>query len=64
MGMEPILEALKSHPDADIIVAGRAYNPLPYVAFCEYSEIHDPGIYWHMGKIMECGVFVVSIKDR
>ncbi len=62
MGMEPILKALRENPDADVIIAGRAYDPSPYAAFCAYKGIDDPGIYWHMGKIMECGAFCCEKK--
>ena len=54
MGMEPFLAVLREHPDVDVIVAGRAYDPAPYAALCDLRGI-DAGIYWHMGKIMECG---------
>ena len=64
MGMEPILKALNENPDADVIVAGRAYDPSPYAAFCAYKGITDPGIYWHMGKIMECGAFCCEKKGQ
>ncbi len=64
MGMEPIYQALVENPDADIIVAGRAYDPSPYAAFCKYKGIDDPGIYWHMGKIMECGAFCCVKKGQ
>lgn len=64
MGMEPILRALQEHPDADIVVAGRAYDPAPYAAYCAYRGIEDPGIYWHMGKIMECGAFCCEKKGQ
>ena len=46
MGMEPILKALRENPDVDIVVAGRAYDPSPYAAFCAYMGIDDPGIFW------------------
>ena len=62
MGAEPILKALQENPDVDIIIAGRAYDPSPYAAFCAYKGITDPGIYWHMGKIMECGAFCCEKK--
>ena len=54
MGEEPFLEVFRQHPDIDVIVAGRAYDPAPYAAL---SALHgvDAGICWHMGKIMECG---------
>lgn len=64
MGEEPILKALEDHPDADIIVAGRAYDPSPYAAYCHYRGITDPGIYWHMGKVMECGAFCCEKKGQ
>lgn len=64
MGMEPILKALEENPDADIIIAGRAYDPSPYAAYCRFRGIDDPGIYWHMGKIMECGAFCCEHKGQ
>lgn len=64
MGMEPILKAMSENPDADIIVAGRAYDPSPYAAYCKFKGIDDPGIYWHMGKIMECGAFCCEKKGQ
>lgn len=54
MGAEPILKVLQEHPDIDVIVAGRAYDPAPFAAFCRLHGV-DEGVYWHMGKIMECG---------
>jgi hypothetical protein len=64
MGAEPILKALQDNPDADIIVAGRAYDPSPYAAYCMYRGIENSGIYWHMGKIMECGAFCCEQKGQ
>ena len=64
MGAEPFLEVLRAHPDINVIVAGRAYDPAPYAAFCQYHGIDDPGIYWHMGKIMECGANCAEPKGR
>jgi hypothetical protein len=55
MGLEPFLKAMRDHPDFDIIVGGRAYDPAPYAAFCVYHGFTDLGIAYHMGKIMECG---------
>ena len=54
MGAEPFARALDENPEVDVIVAGRAYDPAPYAALCLRRGI-DPGIAWHMGKIMECG---------
>jgi hypothetical protein len=64
MGMEPILKVLREHPDVNVIVAGRAYDPAPYAAFCMLHGIEDPGIFWHMGKIMECGANCAEPKGR
>jgi hypothetical protein len=61
MGAEPILATLQQYPDLDIVVAGRAYDPSPYAAFCMLHGI-EPGIYWHMGKIMECGALCAEPK--
>jgi len=55
MGLEPWLEAMSAHPDFDIIIAGRSYDPSPYAAFCMHRGIPDLGLAYHMGKIMECG---------
>lgn len=64
MGSEPILKVLREHPDVDVVVAGRAYDPAPYAAFCQFHGIEDPGIYWHMGKIMECGANCAEPKGK
>ena len=61
MGVEPFLEALSD--DVDVVVAGRAYDPAPYAALCLKRGI-DPGIAWHMGKIMECGAVCAEPKGR
>jgi len=52
MGMEPFIEAIEH--GVDVIIAGRAYDPAPLAAFCIHKGF-DPGLSWHMGKIMECG---------
>ena len=54
MGAEPFSKALDEAPDLDVIIAGRAYDPAPYAALC-LRRGFDPGVAWHMGKIMECG---------
>ena len=33
MGPEPFLQAMQAHPDFDVIIGGRAYDPAPYIAF-------------------------------
>ncbi|KAL7916669.1 hypothetical protein GGI35DRAFT_485779 [Trichoderma velutinum] len=59
--------SMSAHPDFDIIIGGRAYDPAPYVAFSAYHafnqsyrpvlslDSHILGGFTHMGKIMECG---------
>lgn len=67
MGSEPFVDAMDAHPDFNVIVGGRAYDPSPYVAFCvhqlkrQVSNLSTEdlqsrlGGFLHMGKIMECG---------
>lgn len=64
MGYEPILKLLREHLDIDVVVAGRAYDPAPFAAFCLLHGFEDPGIYWHIGKIMECGANCAEPKGR
>lgn len=52
IGVTPIIELLKQK--VDIIVAGRACDTAIYAAPCLY-EGYDPGLAFHMAKIMECG---------
>jgi hypothetical protein len=67
MGPEPILDAMLANPDFNILIAGRAYDPAPYIAFAAFAsntlleDTSDPaakiilGGFAHMGKILECG---------
>ncbi|KAJ6481766.1 hypothetical protein C8R45DRAFT_1002972 [Mycena sanguinolenta] len=64
MGHEPYLKAMQDHPDFDIIIGGRSYDPAPYAAFCIHKGIKDLGIAYHMGKIMECGALCATPKGR
>lgn len=52
MGHEPMLEALNNN--CDIILCGRAYDPSTFAAFGIYNGF-DPGLSYHLGKILECG---------
>lgn len=52
MGIEPIMTALKN--GAEIIVCGRAYDPAVFAA-APVAKGFDPGICYHVGKILECG---------
>ena len=64
MGIQPFLSAMHDYPDYDIIIAGRAYDPAPYAAFCVYHNVVDLGVAYHMGKIMECGAQCATPKTR
>ncbi|CAM3941429.1 3-methylaspartate ammonia-lyase [Bordetella tumbae] len=63
MGAEPFVNVLREHPDVDVIVAGRSYDPAPFAALCMMHGI-EPGIYWHMGKIVECGANCAEPKGK
>lgn len=49
--------------DPDIIIGGRSYDPAPFAAFSMYHGA-QPGVAWHMGKIMECGGICAVPKGR
>ena len=67
MGPEPILDAMLANPDFNILIAGRAYDPAPYIAYAAFAtktslkNTASPeaqrlwGGFSHMGKILECG---------
>ncbi|MGG3738640.1 acyclic terpene utilization AtuA family protein [Aeribacillus pallidus] len=57
MGVEPYLEALKE--GVDIIVGGRTYDPVMTAALPLFHRM-DPGLSWHMGKILECGAIAAT----
>ena len=52
MGAEPIIRALAA--GAQIVVAGRAYDPACFAAFAIWKGF-PAGPAWHLGKILECG---------
>ncbi|MBQ3075407.1 MAG: acyclic terpene utilization AtuA family protein [Clostridia bacterium] len=52
IGIAPILELLDKK--ADVILCGRACDTAIYAAPCIYNGF-DPGLAFHMAKIMECG---------
>lgn len=63
MGAEPFLKVLQEQPDIDIIVSGRSYDPAPFAGLCMLHGI-EPGVYWHMGKIVECGANCADPKGK
>ena len=52
IGIAPIVKLLEQK--VDVIVCGRACDTAIYAAPCIY-EGYDPGLAFHMAKIMECG---------
>lgn len=74
MGPEPFLDAMSKHPDFNIVIGGRAYDPAPYVAFSIFharqtagkTSVTDAQIggFTHMGKIMECGALCATPKAK
>lgn len=67
VGYEPFLDAMEAHPDFNVIIGGRAYDPAPYIGYAMFElKRQCPGLspaelksrlggFSHMGKIMECG---------
>jgi len=54
VGVEPYLKVLKEHPEIDVLIAGRSCDTAIYAAPAILHGM-DPGLAFHMGKIMECG---------
>ena len=57
IGVESFIKALDM--DADVILAGRACDTAIYAAPCIRAGI-NPGLAYHMAKIMECGSMCAS----
>ena len=57
IGAEPIMEALKQ--GAQVVLAGRACDTAIYAAPCLLHG-YDPGLSFHMAKIMECGAMCAT----
>ncbi|KAF3798012.1 hypothetical protein GCG54_00003914 [Colletotrichum gloeosporioides] len=62
MGPEPFIKTPKEETP-DIIVAGRAYNPSPFAAFCMNLGFERAPAF-HLGKILECGGQCAVPKGR
>lgn len=55
VGPEPYLKVLNEHPDVDIIIGGRSYDPAPFIAFAQHHQLGSAGGYGparHLGKIL------------
>jgi Acyclic terpene utilisation family protein AtuA len=57
MGVEPFVRALDV--GADVILAGRAYDPAVFAAL-PIRRGFDPGLALHLGKILECAAIAAS----
>lgn len=57
MGLEPIMQALEE--GADIILAGRAYDPTAFAAL-PVLKGYDLALALHLGKILECAAIAAS----
>ena len=57
MGPEPFQKALED--GADVVIAGRASDAAIYAAI-PLMRGADPGLAWHLGKIIECGAAVAE----
>jgi hypothetical protein len=57
MGVEPLQAALAA--GAQVVLAGRASDAALYAAL-PIARGHDPGLAWHLGKIIECAGQVVE----
>jgi hypothetical protein len=60
IGAEPFQEALEA--GAEVIIAGRSSDAAIYAAI-PLRLGADPGLAWHMGKIIECGAQVVEPRE-
>lgn len=57
MGEEPFIQALEG--GADVIIAGRAYDPSVFSALA-IKEGFDKGLAIHVGKILECAAIAAT----
>ncbi|MDA8049015.1 MAG: acyclic terpene utilization AtuA family protein [Rhodospirillales bacterium] len=57
MGVEPIQEALKA--GAQVVITGRSSDTSIFAAL-PLLKGFDPGVVWHMAKILECGAASVT----
>lgn len=54
VGAEPFIRIIEDPVRADVVIAGRAYDPAPHAAWSLHRGV-EPGLAWHAGKILECG---------
>jgi hypothetical protein len=59
MGVEPIQEAFNG--GAQVVIGGRSSDTSIFAAL-PLLEGYDPGLCWHMAKILECGAAAVAVR--
>lgn len=59
MGVEPIQEAFEA--GAQVIIGGRSSDTSIFAAL-PLLKGYNPGIVWHMAKILECGAAAVAVR--
>jgi len=57
MGAEPVFKALATGPQ--VVLCGRCYDPVPFAAPAIMNGF-DPGLAYHMGKILECAAIAAT----
>ncbi len=57
MGAEPVFKALAAGPQ--VVLCGRCYDPVPFAAPAIMNGF-DPGLAYHMGKILECAAIAAT----
>ena len=57
MGPEPVYKALDA--GCDVVLCGRCYDPVPFAAPAIRLGF-DPGLAYHMGKILECAAIAAT----
>jgi hypothetical protein len=57
MGAEPVWKALDA--GCQVVLCGRCYDPVPFAA-PPIREGFDPGLAYHMGKILECAAIAAT----
>jgi hypothetical protein len=57
MGAEPVLKAL--YGGLQMILCGRCYDPVPFAAPAIMAGF-DPGLAYHLGKILECAAIAAT----
>lgn len=62
MGYEPIAKALNE--GADVILAGRSSDTSIFAAYPMMRNPKNPGLCWHLAKIIECGAACAVQRKR